>query len=255
MKNFIEKFLKKIFEKDPNKKSFDLDAAVALDAREHERFALCQKEGIHCLIQDKIFSVGNISYGGVGLIFDNPFDEKIFKESEEAVIFFFDKNIKTKIKCVYLKEPIAGMSFIDLSIDDIWFLKNACKYLKQGSSLNEIKKSHLKDSYKTQQWRCFRGEGPSDLLLKISDHQPHKIEEFLLTFLAHGYCELSYKNGVFKTGKSIDEEGIGARMATTNTFEKEIARSGALILKGLTNKELIEFFAPIDSLLVDRMRE
>ena len=213
------------------------------DARRHKRYGIMRIGAAVCYVRGAEYSVANLGYGGVALV---GMDENIFNSmghGEPAVLSVLSRKLDVMLSKVYGRHGVVGFSYVEPELQDIIFLKSACQYVGQGASLSEISQEHLKDKYRDGNWRCFRGEGPCDLMVQV-DRQSPLATEVLLTFHLSGYCELAYSDGRLQTRRALDDVGVAARMAPTERLDPDILRSGLLILLGTGHHDISAVIEP-----------
>jgi len=99
---------------------------------------------------------------------------------------------------------LAAFRFVHEDSAPLLFLRQFIEPSRSGESLAYIAPTMRQVRYNHQDWHCFRGEGPVDLLLRC---QPNSVipAEFLLTFRTQEtYWDLSYRNGQLSTGHTAN---------------------------------------------------
>jgi hypothetical protein len=117
------------------------------------------------------------------------------------------------------------------------FLRDFIEPSRHGESMGSLAKQHRHDRYQGEDWHCFRGDGPTDLILRTRGSEAELTpEEALLTFrMNEAYWELAFRQGQLKTGRVIGGVTMAtdpgtARMGSTPDLDAKILRSATFIL-------------------------
>lgn len=133
-------------------------------------------------------------------------------------------------------------------------LRDIIEPLRCGYSMLALDPLIRHDRYRTPDWSCYRGDGPTDLLIRRD--KGGQLLEALLTFrINEHYCELSYVNNSLKTGKMISTAKpskltSAEQMASTVTLDHVLLRYSICVLLGAK----IHFQAQVEPLLWECLR-
>lgn len=109
--------------------------------------------------------------------------------------------------------------------------------MRLGSTLTAISGDMLKAPYNQPGWVCLRGDGPTDLV--VATESDGALKEALMTFRqGEQYKEISFKENILKTARSIDSAGHSAtRMAQTDTIDPQTLKIALFLLAGITSQK------------------
>lgn len=227
-----------------------LGRSARRDARKYKRISVAEIKALPLKVEfsnplalSQVSRIVNISLEGFAVPSADVDGVKISCE-EPARIYFINQWVPVVTKKVYQGIYVAGYEIVSVGVD---FTSLFCEFLgliEYGSTLRQINKKYLKEKYKERGWRCLRGSGPTDLLLKIDAES--KLEEFLLTFrVGEEYRELRFNSDVFSSGITVDHSGIGARMRTHQQIDSSILRAAFFILIGLPRSDISAALEPL----------
>src|SRR5690606_32257368 len=115
--------------------------------------------------------------------------------------------------------------------------KHIIEPLRCGRSLIKMGQENLKEPYNGDNWACYRGEGPTDLIVEFANGGG--IERLIMTFRHEArYYEVKYKGGKITTGQadiSADIGGLGgvsALMKQTAKIDQDIVKYCAGVVIG-----------------------
>jgi hypothetical protein len=207
------------------------------DGRLHARYVV-HGDGIATLKLDNGLSgiVKDISYGGMAVRFGQETQalQEGLPSSLRGTLHLLDQSVKCRLSPVRVVSQNSKVLFVGFSLhhegpETLVFLRDFIEPLRCGRSMAALPTDLRQDRYRGPEWSCYRGEGPTDLLVKSL--RDDEIEEGLLTFrINEAYCEITYKNGVLKTGRNIDREGVAVRMGSNIEANPQILRSAIYIL-------------------------
>ena len=189
-------------------------------------------------------SVKDVSYGGMAVKFlvDDPSSLQL-PDQFTAELQVLDRSIECTVSYVRSARSnekntiFAGLLIQHNSAETLIFLRDLIEPLRCGKSLVAIDPVSRHERYQGLDWACLRGEGPTDLILRLCKDGA-SLQEALLTFrISDSYCELSYKQNTLRTGRIQGERDPhhqvpSARMASTAEIDPEVLRQGICILLG-----------------------
>ena len=142
-----------------------------------------------------------------------------------------------------------GFAFLYKTTDALLFMQQIIEFVKRGSSLAELAPENLKDEYKNAGWQYFRGEGPTDLLIRASESPKPDI---LMTYkTAHAYKEIKSENDRLSTAVGIDDDSrLSSRMKPDRNISVETLREAVYIAMGIANQKLLRDIRPFCELAI-----
>lgn len=181
----------------------------------------------------------DVSYSGLGAIFPAGSKDQMSLNMPPITMHLtiLDREITIKAAPVHWTERSGEGTFVGIRIQHeaaatLMAVKELIEPLAWGGSLQPIGADIRNDRYKGDDWICFRGEDPTDILLRMTPDKKD-VAEALMTFrLGSAYLEVVYREGILTTGQS---EGTamygGAQMATSaDGIDAKIARYAVCIL-------------------------
>lgn len=179
----------------------------------------------------------DLSYGGFSIkAKENSFDEKqndyLNSDNIKFKLHLLGDIVEGSASFASSPKEFMGFSFKHENTKVLVFLRNFLEFMRWGTRLEAIDKKLVKEKYRTDEFICFRGEGPTDCIFRVNN--TGEIEEMLLTFREkEEYRELAFKNEKISTRKAIDFDGDATRMSETESIDVPIFRKGISILIGL----------------------
>lgn len=216
-------------------------AALKKDGRLHARFGL-EAEGLASLRLEGLGLTGvlkDVSYGGFGVRFDvTPGDQRALEGEHQATLVILDREIRCKVTPIRVVKQhaaiFAGLCVIHETPATLTFLRDFIEPMRCGRSLLSIQEDIRSERFRGQEWTCLRGEGPTDLILRRGADA--LMEEAILTFKTiDAYAELTYRNGILRTGKELKAvvgsiQSMGSQMASTDRVDLRVLRQAIAIL-------------------------
>ena len=189
--------------------------------------------------------VKDLSYGGLAAQFKVPGKDTTFPSVLEATFRALDRTINVKLGTVRTVNQgttgiaFAGFTFFHESPEGLIFLRECLEPLRFGQTMVLLADDMRHERYRGAAWSCWRGDGPTDLLLK--SRAAGGMDEALLTFRDQNvYREVSFLNGSLKTGRSLAkttdssaQSASVAQMASTADLDLPSLRQAAFILIGM----------------------
>lgn len=219
-------------------------AALHNDGRVHARY-LIHGEGVARLSLDLGLEgvVHDVSYGGMAVRFGES--QKVDFPAQlpancKATLSVLDRSVRCSLQPVRHvpqngKALFVGFAMQHESSETLIFMRELIEPLRCGKSLVALDRTMRHERYQSEDWSCLRGDGPTDMLIRTRPDAT--LAEALLTFrFAESYCELSYKDGVLRTGRSVSAHRssvtLGSGMASTDSMDKAILQHAVFILLG-----------------------
>jgi hypothetical protein len=243
----FDKFAKALGRKDEETSVQQVDplqaelATLNKDGRLHARYVL-YADNLGTLRLDSQGLTGvlkDVSYGGFAVRFDvTPDDCRALEGDLSATLTVLDRTIRCRLTPVRVVKQhssiFAGFCIIHESADTLVFLREFIEPLRWGKSLMSIGEDVRNERLRGQEWTCLRGDGPTDLILRRGPDS--QMAEAMLTFKSRdSYAELTYRNGILRTGQTItgpqsDPKSLGAQMASTDLLDPHLLRQAICIL-------------------------
>ncbi len=192
--------------------------------------------------------VVDFSFGGFSVKTEDLPIEMERDKQYESNFKVLDQSIKVKAELIHQSDGLTGFRFIHKDPENLIFLRQPVESISQGSSMLQLNRDILSEKYRDADWYCFRGNGPTDLVYRVDEHQ--QLIEALLTFFnqellyASNYVAVDYKNGQVRTFQSVDSTGDAARMSETTKFDNQTVRQALQILSGVEREETLKVLKP-----------
>lgn len=224
------------------------------DGRLHARY-LISGEGVARIELEGGMTgvVKDISYGGMAARFElkDATAQARITDPVKARLHLLDRSIECVMSLVRsVSTPgqqtlYAGFAIRHESADTLIFMRDLIEPLRCGKSLTALEPSMRHERYKGAEWSCLRGDGPTDLIIRLAKDSP-SLQEALLTFrISDSYCEVSFRNNTLKTGKMVGSGNskmtVGGQMASTTEVDLTVLRQSICILLGAppANRRLV----------------
>lgn len=215
------------------------------DGRLHARY-LISGEGVARIELENGMAgiVKDVSYGGMAVKFelkDATTPTKI-PDPLRARLHLLDRSIECVMALVRSVHPpgqqtlYAGFAIRHESADTLIFMRDLIEPLRCGKSLTALDQSMRHERYKSAEWSCLRGDGPTDLIIRLTKDSL-SLQEALLTFrISDSYCEVSFQNNTLRTGRMVgignSKMTVGSQMASTTDVDLTVLRQSICILLG-----------------------
>lgn len=223
------------------------------DGRLHARY-LISGEGVARIELESGMTgiVKDVSYGGMAVKFElkDASTAPKLPDPVRARLHLLDRSIECVMALVRSVHPpglqtlYAGFAIRHESADTLIFMRDLIEPLRCGKSLTALDQSMRHERYKAAEWSCLRGDGPTDLIIRLAK-DGQSLQEALLTFrISDSYCEVSFQNNTLRTGKMVGNGGkmtVGSQMASTTEIDLTVLRQSICILLGAppTNRRLV----------------
>lgn len=218
-----------------------------------QRFGLLHDPRLGCVVIDGRFTcaIGDLSYGGFSAQFPNEGqaqDARALNQPLDVDVKLLGTALKGTATRVFENKVKHGYAFCHESAAMLIFLRKVLEPMRIGTLMDVTPKEHLKDIYQGPEWGCMRGEGPTDLTLRVDPGTGALIEALLTYREKEDYRSIAFKDGKVSTLQSMDREGVGARMAEMPGASPEILRKGVCLLWG-ANQKKSALSAPIEQVI------
>lgn len=189
--------------------------------------------------------VRDLSYSGLGVQF--PIDALEILESINSPSEGLIEILEFSFPCTVFQIRKAGSSqgdctFVGFALHHndpktLIALRDVIEPLRCGSSMLTLDPLICHERYRSPEWHCLRGDGPTDLILRHDKNA--QLAEALLTFrLNDAYCELSFSDNTLKTGQMLGNNNSKLtatnQMASTAALDPTLLRYSICILLGTT---------------------
>lgn len=201
------------------------------------------------------FPIDNISYSGVAISYTNPNtlrDSGLTTPDQQIAceLSLLGRSTPATAQLVFTKETRAGYFFVHATGDTLLFLRDFLEFMRRGADMTLIDTTLLKEKFRDQNWKVFRGTESDDLKIRMSQGEK-TIAESLMTFLSAGeYCEICMLDSNFTTRKTSQKRGSGqgatATTTQSNQIDASVLRAGLSMLIGQqdrTNNEAVSLLA------------
>jgi hypothetical protein len=206
--------------------------------------------------QSECFPIQNLSYSGVGVSFSSiemlrsaGLASSDHQVQVQVQLNLLGRSVAATIQLVFEKDKRAGYFFVHSTGDTLLFLRDSLEYMRRGAQMSTIDPSLLKERFRDQNWKIFRGAESDDVRVRLSD-DGKTFEEALITFLDGGeYCEVCILGDVFSTRRTSQKRGSGQAGSPTTTQTAEldftVLRAGLALIIGLSNSRSSNFVEPL----------
>lgn len=203
--------------------------------RLHHRYAI---SSLDCYLsvqgQDFRGKVKDLSYSGIGLEVD-LIDQTIdFPSPLDGHLSILGKVVNFSASKVFIKDNFMGLSFQHRETSVLLFIRDILEFCRFGASTGLIGRTMLQKKYSDPSWLVGRGDGPSDLSLKISLAK-NSVEEANWSFIdAQGAHRLYFNGRDFFEGSAISHAAVRADGSKGKEASIDLLRHFAFYLTGLT---------------------
>lgn len=215
--------------------------ATASERRISDRFRTDFAALGSVVINDDVeFMLRDLSYGGFSMRFSGDAQEiskviEALHETSRIQLRILGVQVEGTARKAFSTKDMIGCSFCHGNTKVLVFLRNFLEYMRWGARLDLLDKKLLKERYRTDEWVCYRGEGPTDAFFRLNGDGT--LAEALITFRdKEEYREVAWKEGAYVTRLAIDHDGDASRMSSTSGIDKGILRKGLSILVGLSQQ-------------------
>jgi hypothetical protein len=177
----------------------------------------------------------DISYGGFSVAIDKPEHESLcdtLPKTSDVEVVILGVSTSGRALRVFESKQRLGYAFCHDTASVLIFLRRFIEFMRMGEHLNTLDRSLLKPPYDSPEWLCFRGDGPTDVVMHMSKTSP--VDEAVITYREKD----SYRTAELRSGKLLTfvssearNHASGAGSQDTNANE-DIVRKAACVLMG-----------------------
>jgi hypothetical protein len=209
------------------------------ERRVSQRYTLVQESNYGHVVFEKsiVLPMMDISYGGFSVAIDKPEHESLCEtlpRSSEVDLVMLGVGTTGRAIRVFEGKHRLGYAFCHDTASVLIFLRRFIEFMRMGEHLNVLDKNVLKPPYDSNEWLCFRGDGPTDVLLHASRSDANVVDEAVVTYRE----KETYRTAELRTGRlltSIASENnltTGQRGAQDAQANEDILRKASCILMG-----------------------
>jgi len=209
------------------------------ERRVSQRYTLTQESHYgHVVIEKSIvLPMMDISYGGFSVAIDKPEHESLCEtlpRSSEVEVMMLGVGTTGRAIRVFEGKHRLGYAFCHDTASVLIFLRRFIEFMRMGEHLGVLDKNLLKPPYDSNEWLCFRGDGPTDVLMHTSRVEANAIDEAVITYRE----KETYRTAELRTGRihtSIATENnlaTGQRGNQDPQINEDILRKASCILMG-----------------------
>ena len=180
----------------------------------------------------------DISYGGFSVTLEKPehtsLCETLARSAEVEIVILGVSTTGRAVRIFESKQRL-GYAFCHDTASVLIFLRRFVEFMRLGEHLLPLEKNLLKPPYDSSDWICFRGDGPTDVVLhKAKSGQASAVDEAMITFREKdSYRTAELRNGRLHTSISSDATGIpNARGSQESTINDDILRKATCVVLG-----------------------
>ena len=209
--------------------------AAMRDSRQNKRYSLCYKNAAHIVTPRKEWlDIANISFDGFAIYIAEADRSKLF-HSGHVGLHFLGEETTLYASQVYVGESVSGYKFTHENSGNLIFLRELIDYLKMGTSLQILTVEKLQESFRSPDWICLRGEGPSDLQIQVG--KSGEIEKCRLMFrIGDEYYQLQYKD------KKLQMDSTKQAALTPAPV---VIRHGLSLMLGIQQPHVVRVLRPV----------
>ncbi|NBO39414.1 hypothetical protein EBU99_12615 [bacterium] len=209
------------------------------ERRVSQRYTLNHDTYIGHVVMEKTIVVPliDISYGGFSVGIDRPehasLCETLPKTSEVDLVILGVGTTGRAVRVFESKQRL-GYAFCHDTASVLIFLRRFIEFMRLGEHLNTLDRGLLKPPYDSTDWLCFRGDGPTDLVIHQNETAGSSVDESVITFREKD----SYRTAELRGGRlftSVNSQASGSpgdRSAHDPQANDDILRKAACIVMG-----------------------
>lgn len=210
------------------------------ERRVSQRYALSRENTSGHAVFEKsiVLPLQDISYGGFSVSIDKPEHESLLdtlpRTTDVEIIMLGVGTVGRAIRVFESKQRL-GYAFCHDTASVLIFLRRFIEFMRLGEHLAPVDKAILKPPYDSADWLCFRGDGPTDVVLRQSKTTKHTVEEAVIKYREkESYRTTELRNGKIFT--QIHSEAVNsASSASSNqdsAVNEDILRKSICLLLG-----------------------
>lgn len=227
------------------KKKKTLEKPTQNEERSHHRYHMEQFLNGFVHIQNQpTFSLLDLSYGGLAV---HTNGQKIpLNKYFDAEIRILNKTQRVQIKFLYQIGDKVGGCFNHDHHGSITFLVEIIQFIEFGRSLLAVDRKYLKETYQNENITYYRGQGPTDLVVKKLD--PHQLDVFITYKLDESYRTFEFRSGEIRTFASIEISCLSqgtAQMLPDQGIDQHVLTHIIYLLSGITDSKVSKVLSPV----------
>ncbi len=210
------------------------------ERRVSQRYALSRENTSGHAIFEKTIALPlqDISYGGFSVSIEKPEHESLIdtlpRTSDVEIIMLGVGTVGRAIRVFESKQRL-GYAFCHDTASVLIFLRRFIEFMRLGEHLAPVDKAVLKPPYDSSDWACFRGDGPTDVLLRQSKTTKNTVEEAVIKYREkETYRTTELRNG--KVFTQIHSEASSAQQLNSvhqeSSINEDILRKSICLLLG-----------------------
>lgn len=197
-------------------------------------------------IQGLSFGVEDLSYGGLALNEERCQISAAVGDALEVELSFLGKKIQSSAVLVGRRSAVrmAGLLFEHRDPATLVFLRQYLEPMRWGASLVQLEKTFVNQKFRGDNWYCYRGDGPVDLIAETDGSVDRgTVKSLILTMpLGEHYSELTYRDGLLATGVTRASQGMpGSQMAVNSKLDSDILRSAICVFQLMPGAKFGQF--------------
>ncbi|MEY2987725.1 MAG: hypothetical protein RJB13_1246 [Pseudomonadota bacterium] len=210
------------------------------ERRVSQRYALSRENTSGHVIFEKSIALPlqDISYGGFSVAIDKPEHESLVdtlpRTSDVEIIMLGVGTVGRSIRVFESKQRL-GYAFCHDTASVLIFLRRFIEFMRLGEHLSPVDKAVLKPPYDSSDWLCFRGDGPTDIVLRQSKTTKNTIEEAVIKYREkETYRTTELRNGKVFTHIHSDASSTQQMSSATQetSVNEDILRKSICLLLG-----------------------
>ncbi|MFW7378044.1 MAG: hypothetical protein ACOH5I_04490 [Oligoflexus sp.] len=227
------------------------------DLRLHPRYTLASLDIFYLLDPNSApIPIQDISYGGVAIANRDRPQYWLQTSAISLEIKALTRSCRTILMPIHKSSSHIGYAFIHDDIACLEFLRPILEDLRLGYTLQPIAEQWRKEQYQGKDWHMLRGDGPVDLLFRLSPHDAKLLDMMMTIRQNQIYHELRYENERWRTLESMPEPGVAVRMHETPSFNTSTLERCIYILTGANSRFAHPaIIAAISSLILELKRQ
>jgi len=209
------------------------------ERRVSQRYALSRENTSgHAVFEKSIaLPLQDISYGGFSVSIDKPEHESLIdtlpRTSDVEIIMLGVGTVGRAIRVFESKQRL-GYAFCHDTASVLIFLRRFIEFMRLGEHLSPVDKAVLKPPYDSSEWLCFRGDGPTDIVLRQSKTTKNTVEEAMIKYREkETYRSTELRNGKIFTqihSDSSNTQQMGGASQESSINEDLLRKSICLLL-------------------------
>ncbi|MFZ9519751.1 MAG: hypothetical protein ACO3A4_04675 [Silvanigrellaceae bacterium] len=208
------------------------------ERRVSQRYTLNQESTCGHAVFEKsiVLPMLDISYGGFSVAIDKPENANICEtlpRTSEVDLIMLGVGTTGRAIRVFESKQRLGYAFCHDTASVLIFLRRFIEFMRMGEHLTVLDKSLLKPPYDSSEWFCFRGDGPTDVVLHKSKVEANAIDEAVITYREKdSYRTAELRGGRLYTGISSENSATASRANQDPQANEDILRKAACVLMG-----------------------